>query len=436
MTPRNLVALFVVVGVSLVCFNEARLQGGRYAKMFGTYAEVMDQIDRKYLVPTDDRKMFEAALTGMVASLGDEYSAYVPPADAEALNADLEQKFGGVGISVQQDDQGRLQIVSPLYNTPAYLAGIMAGDVIVEIDGHPTAGMTMGQATERMRGPIGVAVHLKVERPGDPSPQMLEFALNRAEIAVESVLGDGHESDDQWSFFLEGEDRIGYVRIRSFGEKTVEELRTSLAWLKERQARGLILDLRDNPGGLLHAATQCCDLFLDEGLIVSTRGRGGVELQRFEATPGTEFDATVPIVVLVNQYSASAAEIFAACLQDHQRAIVIGEQSYGKGLVQEVLPLEDGKSLLKLTTASYWRPSGHNINRTKPRGEPQGEWGVKPDDGVDIVLKPEEYQEMARRRRERDVIRRGSPMSPPPAQESDPQLRKALEVLHAKLPPT
>lgn len=433
MTPRNLLSLFVVVGVSLLCFNEARLQGGRYAKMFGTYAEVMDQIDRRYLFPTDDRTLFESALTGMVGSLGDEYSAYVPPAETEALKADLEQKFGGVGISVQQDEQGRLAIVSPLYNTPAYLAGILPGDVILEIDGRRTAEMSMAEATERMRGPIGEVVKLTVERPADPAPQTLEFALARAEIAVESVMGDGHDADNQWSFFLDGEDRIGYVRIRSFGEKTVDELRQALAWLEERQARGLILDLRDNPGGLLHSATECCDLFLNEGVIVSTRGRGGIEVQRIEATRGTAWNPELPIVVLINEYSASAAEIFAACLQDHGRATIVGEQSYGKGLVQEVLPLEEGRSILKLTTASYWRPNGHNINRMKPRDEDQGEWGVKPDSGMEVSVTPEELQELVRRRRERDVIRRGSPMAPPPAQDSDPQLRKALEALHEKL---
>lgn len=433
MTPRNLLSLFVVVGVSLVCFNEARLQGGRYARMFGTYAEVMDQIDRRYLLPTDDRKMFESALTGMVASLGDEYSAYVPPAETEALKADLEQKFGGVGISVQQDEQGRLLIVSPLYNTPAYLAGILPGDVILSIDGRPTAEMTMAEATEKMRGPIGEVVHLKVERPAEPSPQTLDFNLSRAEIAVESVMGDGHEADDHWSFFLDGEDRIGYVRIRSFGEKTVEELSQALVWLNERDARGLIIDLRDNPGGLLLSATECCDLFLDQGVIVSTKGRGGVEVQRIDATAGTEWDAKLPVVILINEYSASAAEIFAACMQDHGRATIVGEQSYGKGLVQEVLPLEEGRSILKLTTASYWRPSGQNINRMKPRGEEQGAWGVKPDAGMEVTVTPEQLQELVRRRRERDVIRRGSPMAPPPAQESDPQLRKALEALHGKL---
>ncbi len=432
MTPRNLFALFVVAGVSLVCFNEARLQGGRYAKMFGTYAEVMDQIDRKYLEPTDDRRMFEAALTGIVGSLGDEYSAYIPPRDAEALRSELEQKFGGVGVSVLKDDQtGRLTITSPLYNTPAYNAGILPGDVILEIDGQDTAQLSMADATDRMRGPIGESVHLKIERAGEPAP--LEMSLVRAEIAVESVVGDAHEADDQWSYFLEGEDRIGYVRVRSFGEKTVEELQAALDWLKEREARALIIDLRDNAGGLLHAATESCDMFLDSGVIVSTRGRGGVELESFAAKSGVVWDAKLPIVLLVNEYSASAAEIFAACLQDQDRAIVVGERSWGKGSVQEVLPLEGGRSVLKLTTASFWRPSGKNIHRHRPREEDQGEWGVRPDEGYEVKLTEDEFKEMIRHRRERDVIRRGSPMAPPPAQDSDPQLRKALEAVNSKI---
>jgi len=432
MTPRNLFALFLVTGLSLVCFNEARLQGGRYARMFGTYAEVMDQIDRKYVEPADDRKMFEAALTGIVASLGDEYSAYIPPREAEALKSELEQKFGGVGVSVLKDEQsGRLIITSPLYDTPAYNAGILAGDVILAIDGADTAGMTMEEATGRMRGPIGEMVRLKIERAGEPAP--LELSLTRAEIAVESVVGDSHEADDHWSFFLEREDRIGYVRIRSFGEKTIDELRAALEWLNERDARALILDLRDNAGGLLHAATETCDMFLDDGVIVSTRGRGSVELDRFTATPGVVWDAQRPIVILVNEYSASAAEIFAACLQDHGRAVVVGERSWGKGSVQEVLPLEGGRSVLKLTTASFWRPSGKNIHRRGPRDENSGDWGVRPDEGNEVKLTEDEFKEMVRRRRERDVIRRTSPMAPPPAQDSDPQLRKSLEVVHAKL---
>ncbi|MDZ4780168.1 MAG: S41 family peptidase [Planctomycetia bacterium] len=432
MTPRNLFALFLVCGASLICFNEARLQGGRYAKMFGTYAEVMDQIDRKYLEPTDDRRMFEAALNGIVGSLGDEYSAYIPPREADALRSELEQKFGGVGVSVLKDEQtGRLTITSPLYNTPAYNAGIMPGDVILEINGEDTAQLSMEDATDRMRGPIGEMVRLKIERAGEPSP--LEMTLVRAEIAVESVVGDGHEADDQWSFFLEREDRIGYVRIRSFGEKTIDELQTALEWLNEHNARAVILDLRDNAGGLLHSATETCDMFLDSGVIVSTRGRGGVEVERFTATSGTLWDAKRPVVILINEYSASAAEIFAACLQDHGAAIVVGEQSWGKGSVQEVLPLEGGRSVLKLTTASFWRPSGKNIHRRGPRDQNTGDWGVRPDEGNEVKLTEDEFKEMVRRRRERDVIRRSSPMAPPPAQDSDPQLRKALEVALSKL---
>jgi len=261
----------------------------------------------------------------------------------------------------------------------------------------------------------------------------VDLSIGRAVIAMPSVLGDTRDEENHWSYFLPGQDRIGYIRITTFGENTAAELENALAWLHERDARGLILDLRHNRGGVFDQAIDTCDLFLKEGRIVSTRGRDGEELKVEEASGDAPY-ADLPLVILVNQQTASAAEIVAACLQDHHRAIIVGQRTYGKGTVQNVIRLEGGRSLLKLTTASYWRPSGQDIHRHLDVKDQQ-HWGVQPDEGYEVVLTEEAANALNRHRHQRDVLREGSgsPVTagasdntPPP---DDPQLARALEAL-------
>src|SRR6266436_3258615 len=230
--------------------------------------------------------------------------------------------------------------------------------------------------------------------------------MTRATIDVPSVLGDSRKADDNWDFMLDHDRKIGYIRVSSFIQNTTEELKQALADLKEQGMKALILDLRDNPGGLLSAAVEVSDLFVDKGMIVSTKGRN-TPTKVYEAQKDALY-TDFPMVVLVNHGSASAAEIVSACLQDHKRAKVVGQRSFGKGSVQNILELEGGNSVLKLTVASYVRPSGKNIHRFKTAKE-SDEWGVSPDKGLEVKLTPEQYFVYQRGRRNRDLVsnRRG-----------------------------
>jgi carboxyl-terminal processing protease len=324
--------------------------------------------------------------------------------------------------------------MSPVVGTPAYEAGIMAGDKIAQINSESTEGFTVQDAIARIRGKAGQEIELTIVREGEKEPR--KFQLVRAEIRVDTVLGDKHERDGSWSYFLEGQPGIGYVRITAFSEQTGKELKRALAWLEERSLKGLILDLRNDPGGLLRQAVDVADLFVDEGPIVSTRGRDGEVLEKHEASRSGTFRG-FPMVVLVNKYSASASEIVAACLQDHQRAIVVGERTWGKGSVQNIIPLEGGTSALKLTMATYWRPSGQNIHRHKDDKE-SDQWGVRPDPGYEVMLETEEFQKMVTNRRKRDIVRNGNGGTPgavedPSPPEVDRQLLRAIECLKEQI---
>ncbi len=241
--------------------------------------------------------------------------------------ATLEQKFGGIGIEVALDaETGALEVTTPIAESPAFAAGIRAGDVIQKIDGRSTAGLGLEEIVGQLRGKQGV-VQLTVLHKGQTEP--VDISIGRAMIPVDSVLGDTRDAENHWDFFLAGQNRVGYVRMTNFGENTADELEDALEWLTERKIRGLILDLRNNRGGVFDQAVMTCDLFLREGRIVSTRGRDGIEIKTEEAS-GTAPYPDLPLVVLVNQHTASAAEIVAACLQDHGRAIVVGQRTYGK----------------------------------------------------------------------------------------------------------
>ncbi|MBI3838832.1 MAG: hypothetical protein HY288_12985 [Planctomycetia bacterium] len=291
-----------------------------------------------------------------------------------------------------------------------------------------------------LRGKPGEEVALGVRREGQD--QLIEFHLIRALIKIDSILGDLRQADGSWNFFLPGDERIGYVRINSFGDSTVSEFEAAMQWLTERDCRGLIIDMRNNPGGLLQAAEKLCDLFIPaDALIVSTRGRDArMRDKYFSSGKGPYQD--LPIVILVNGKSASASEIVAACLQDHGRATIVGERTWGKGTVQNVIPLENGNSLLKLTIASYWRPSGKNIHRLSSSKETD-EWGVKPDPAGEVPLDEKQSAAWQDKRRQRDVL--PSTIAPlaaaaTPAQpavnspvEFDSQLERAVKLLAAKL---
>jgi carboxyl-terminal processing protease len=272
----------------------------------------------------------------------------------------------------------------------------------MEIDGTSSEGMGPDKAVEVLTGRPGTPVTLTVLHEGEEKTE--KITLVRAIIDVPSVLGDHRKPDDSWDYMYDKEDKIGYVRISSFIPNTTEELKKALVELKAEGMRGLVLDLRDNPGGLLNAAVEISDLFVSEGKIVGTKGRN-VAGKDYEAhKEGTHED--FPMVVLVNQNSASASEIVSACLQDNKRAKIVGQRTYGKGSVQNIIELEDGNSVLKLTVATYQRPSGKNIHRFKNAKDSE-DWGVSPDPGLEVKLSPRDYAAWFLGRRDRDSHAQG-----------------------------
>ncbi|MFT5093129.1 MAG: carboxyl-terminal processing protease [Porticoccaceae bacterium] len=394
-----------------------------YFELMQTFVDTFEQVDRNYVKDVDRRKLLEAALRGMIKEL-DPYSSYIPPEELARFNQQVDQQFGGIGIQVQPDPRTRrILVISPLPDTPAYKAGVRAGDIVTEVEGYDTENMPLSRAVELMKGPPGDTVSIKVRHLSATEDE--EISMERAIINVKSVLGDKWGKEGNWDFLIDDEQKIGYVRLTQFGRKSAEELAEAIETLQGQGMKGLVLDLRFNPGGLLSQAVKISDLFVESGTIVSTEGKN-TEKRTFEATKaGTLPD--FPMAVLINRFSASASEILSACLQDHKRAVVIGERSWGKGSVQNVIELEAGASALKLTTAGYLRPSGKNIHRF-PDSKVTDEWGVHPDDEVKFTRKElEDYDEY---RRARDVL---TEAAPPKSDFKDRQFEKALERVRAML---
>ena len=386
--------------------------------------DTFDQVDRFYVKEVSRRELVEAALRGMLDKL-DPYSNYISPDDLARFNSQVEQEFGGIGIQVGLDPQNRLQVLTPLPGSPAYKAGIRAGDLIMQIEGETTHGFDLEKAVKRLKGKAGVAVKLGVLHLGGNAIE--ELNVMREMVHVSSVLGDHYKADGTWDFMLNPEKKIGYVRLSSFGRDTVKELKQALTSLTNDGMKALVLDLRFNPGGLLSAATEVSDMFVEEGKIVSTKGRNTEEREWKAQKPETF--AGFPMVVLVNGYSASASEIVSACLQDNNRAIIVGDRTWGKGSVQNVIEMEQGKSALKLTTASYHRPNGKNIHRF-PGAKDTDDWGVMPNENYRIVLPIEELKKYDEYRRSRDVL---TDKELPASDFVDRQLQKGLEYIAAQL---
>ena len=393
-----------------------------YYELYKVLVDTMDQVERNYIKPVDRRELMEAAIKGVLGKL-DPYSSYIPPDELSHFRSTVESEFGGIGIQIAVE-AAQLTILSPLVGTPAYRAGLLAGDRIVEIDGKSTEGIHLDEAVTRLKGKEGTSVTLTVIHVGKSSKQ--KVTLTREKIHVETVLGERRKADDSWDFMLDPKERIGYVRVSAFSRDTAGQLRKALERLKSEKMRGLILDLRFNPGGLLGSAIEVSNLFISKGRIVSTKGRNSPE-KVWDAQKNGAYEG-FPVVVLVNRFSASASEIVSACLQDHKRAVIMGERTWGKGSVQNVIELEEGRSALKLTTASYRRPSGKNIHRFEDAKE-SDEWGVTPDKGFEMKLSDSEMQDLLLDRRDRDILR---PKTPPPAKPTEAAEPPADEAPAAK----
>ena len=406
---------------------------GGDTELIRLFADTLGQVEKNYVQPVDRRELLEAAIRGMLTKL-DPHSSYISPAELDRFKTSVENEFGGIGVTVAQEG-GQLTVVSPILGSPAYKSGIRGGDWLTEIDGQATTGWSIDEAVRRVKGKIGTTVKVTVKRP-DGKTESLD--VPRELVRVDSVLGDRRKADDTWNYFLNEEKKIGYIRITNFSRHTADELRTALGDLSREGLAGLILDLRYNPGGLLTAAIEVTDLLVPEGRIVSTEGRAG-PLRVWDARKEGTFEG-FPIAVLVNRTSASASEIVTACLQDHHLATIVGQRTWGKGSVQNVIELEEGRSALKLTTAGYVRPSGKNIHRREGAADAD-DWGVRPDTGFEVALTAEESEAYQADRRKRDaIVARPADASPPAeAPKYDKQLQAAydhvLAQIAAKSPP-
>ena len=354
----TVLGLTVSVGTGLLAEGQARRAEASRPSVSPEYiellAEVLDRVRREYVDPIDDQRLIESAIRGIVEEL-DPHSRFLSSAEYEDIRITTTGNYTGVGLDVRLRE-GRITVIEPLAGAPAARAGILPGDILLSVDTIPVDENDVADTVNRMRGRPGTSVTLDVLREGEPEP--MRFALMRAEIQVQSVesayLGDGY----------------AFIRLSGFSDATAGDLENAAAALRAeagRELAGLVLDLRDNPGGVLESAIRVADVFLDEGLIV--RGSGRIRQARFAqyAQPGGALES-VPLAVLVNAASASAAEIVAAALQDHDRARLVGERTYGKGSVQSVVPLGGGNAI-KLTTSLYLTPSGRSVNGT----------GIEPD---------------------------------------------------------
>ena len=348
----------------------------RYARLFSEAITIVEN-EALHDVPSDE--LFESAMRGMLKDF-DEHSDFISGRSFKSLNEDLEGEFGGVGIYFEPlKDEGVL-VMATIPDKPADRAGLKAGDLITSIGGEDTVTLEPGEIRSLMTGVVGKKVKVGFLRDG----QAMDTEVVRERISIKSVHGMTRHADGSWSYAVPDQPGLAYIRLTQFDKVSASEMAEALKGLPA-DTKGIILDVRSNGGGLLTAAEKICDMFLEPGLpIVTIKGRKGVEVSAAVAQDPPLVKPSVKLVVLINRQSASASEIVAACLQDHGRAVVIGEQSWGKGTVQNVIAMQMGSSALKLTTFSYWPPSGRPIDRYNKDVKESKNWGVFPDEGMAV----------------------------------------------------
>jgi carboxyl-terminal processing protease len=447
MPKRNVAIIIATLLLSLICYS--KIPQNDYIRL---YQRATAMLETRYVEKIDQRQLFQGAMNGMMATL-DEHSVYMAPREYRGLDEILNQEFGGLGIYIERiDESNEIRIITPALGSPALEVGLEAGDVIVRIGDRLTADLTIEESQKLMKGPAGEDVQLTVRRKGEA--ELLPFTVTRAIIQMASVRGYNRQADGQWEYRLPGEDQgIIYMQLVDFAARSAEEIKEILAAAKAQSSyRGIILDLRGNGGGLLNTAVDVCDLFINQQKIVSVRFRNTQQDRSYEGTADATIDATTPMVILIDENSASASEITAACLQDNERVVVIGQRSYGKGSVQdvEILQAGDEEHAIKFTIAHFWRPNGQNIHRREPVEEADiiTVWGVRPTEGYEVVLTTEQQSANQQDRLRRFVIQpqsteTSSDLTVAPAtsvefdKESpkphvDPHLRKAIEYLNQR----
>jgi C-terminal peptidase prc len=383
----------------------------------------------------DRHKDVDIALQGIARKM-DRYSEYVTPEQVANFDRDISGKFNGIGVLVNKDPKSdQLIVVSPIKDSPAYKAGMQEGDlitkIVTEVDGQTvtrdTKGMSSKEAVKLILGKEGTPVWLTLQREGEQRP--FEVRVLRGEVEVETVMGARRKSDDGWDFMIDPDTKIGYVRLTQFSDNTFRDLRQAIVDLVRKGMRGLVLDLRFNPGGLLLSARDVTDLFIEDGVIVTVKERArGDTVYRGVALGSL---TGPPMVCLINSSSASGSEIVSAALQDHGRALILGERSYGKGSVQSIEKIDGGK--FKMTTATFWRPSGKNLNKASTSGKEEDTWGVVPDKVVKLTVQEED--ELAEWQHDQELIRRPGKKAET-KKFKDVQLDAALDYLRDKLKTT
>src|SRR5271166_4591690 len=403
---------------TLLMGSAARAAASDTYRQLNLFGDVFERVRADYVEKPDDSQLVESAINGMLAGL-DPHSSYMDPKSFRDMQVQTRGEFGGLGIEVTMED-GLVKVVAPIDDTPAAKAGVMANDIITHLDDEAVQGLTLNQAVDKMRGPVNTKIKLKILRKGVDKP--LDIAINRETIRVRSVRSH-----------TEGDD-VGYVRITQFTEQTSDGLKKAInditTQLGADKVKGYVIDLRNNPGGLLDQAISVSDTFLERGEIVSTRGRDPEETQRFNARPG-DLTKGKPVIVLINGGSASASEIVAGALQDHRRATLVGTRSFGKGSVQTIIPLGSGDGALRLTTARYYTPAGRSIQAK----------GISPD--IEVLQDvPEEVKARTETKGESSLRghlkaegseESGSQSYVPPDEKDDRALKEAIDLLRGTI---
>jgi len=355
--------IFFFFIISLFVFEKSFSENSDIYKKIDLFGEVLEKINKEYVDEVDQSKSMDAAINGLLQSL-DPYSAYMTPESFESMQTETSGEFGGLGIEVGME-AGVIKVISPIDNTPASKAGLKAGDYIVKINNVQVQGKSLMEAVDLMRGPVGSSIEITVRRRG--VKKALIFNITREIIEVQSVKSELIDNN------------IGYIRLTSFNENSSEQIKEKVNNLKKnKDLKGYILDLRNNPGGLLSQAIKISDFFLENGEIVSTKSRKVSENRKWFAKKGDITNGKT-LIILINYGSASASEIVAGALKDHKRAIILGENSYGKGSVQSIIPLRN-RGAIRLTIAKYYLPSGKSIS----------EVGVTPD--IEVVESSEDFK--------------------------------------------
>lgn len=372
-----------------------------------TLVDIHRQVNNNYVDPIDENKLRQGSIDGLLSEL-DPFSNYVPFEKQEDFDRMLEGSFKGVGIQLNQNEDGRVEVVTPIEGSPAFKAGVLAGDIILKVNGDNVDGLRLNEVVKKIAGPLGSDVTLTVRHvTGDEA----DLKMTREEIKVPTVKGYSRNPDNSWDYYVCDDPKIAYIRVTQFTGESYQDLLEALIGPKGKLGqpetyggligdgmKGLILDLRFNPGGRLDQAIAVVDLFVDNGVILKTKGRNRPEDIKYAQADGTL--PKFPMVVLVNEHSASASEIVAGSLMDNGRALVIGQRSYGKGSVQEIIPLEGKSGELKLTVAYYYLPSGRLVHRKKDATD----WGVEPQ--IVVPMDAVTEQRVLQRRFESELLRR------------------------------